>query len=223
MNVTENQKRIYNLYLRAFRINNNQPYRAKKNFSDIEQDLEKITYLQKIEKVFEKYPSFFNSFFFDAPYKIYNDEKIFFPLKFYASSKGISTCIAYIKVLQQSNPEEQFEYFKESYKFIANFCESKNIRLEDYSKHCSVAQNDCLIHLKEHKISWYSVFSIPGMYDILYKMPRDEFELYYGSDLDLNKMYNCYKSSIKTQNYLEELKRKISHYLKKKLEQKAIL
>lgn len=223
MNLTENQKRIYNLYLRAFRINNNQPFKAKKNFSDIEKDSEKMMQLQKLEKVFLKYPSFFNNFYFDAPYKIYNDEKKYYPLKFYCSSKGTSTCIAFLKLLQQSDPEQQFEYFKDSYRFIAQFCEKNNLRLDQYTKHCSVSQNDCLIHLKEHKISWFVVFSVPGFYDLLYSLPCDEFELYYGGDVNLNSLLNRYKSSIKTQNYLTELNKKISQYLKKKLEQKPVL
>lgn len=220
MTLTENQKKIYNLYLRAFRVNNNQPFRAKKKFSDIEDDSEKVICLQKLEKIFQKYPSFFNNFYFDAPYKIYDDEKKYYSLKFYCSTKGTGTCISYLKILQQSDPENQFEYFKDSYRFIALFCEKNKIKLEQYTKYCSVSQNDCLLHLKEHKISWFVVFSIPGFYDLLYSLPNDEFELYYGSDVDLNLLYNKYKSSHKTQEYLKDLNKKISQYLKKKLEQK---
>lgn len=223
MNLSENQKRIYNLYLRAFRVNNNQPFKAKKKFSDVEKDSEKMMQLQKLEKLFYRYPSFLNNFYFDAPYKIYNDDKKYYSLKFFSSSKGISTCIAYLKLLQQSDPEQQFEYFKDSYRFIAQFCEKHNLRLEQYTKHCSVSQNDCLIHLKEHKISWFAVFSIPGFYELLYSLPCDEFELYYGGDVNLNSLLNRYKSSTKTQDYLTELNKKISQYLKKKLEQKSVL
>lgn len=221
MSLTENQKQIYNLYLRAFRVNNNQPFRAKKDFSDIEKDPEKLASLGKIEKVFQRYPSFFNKTYFDAPYKIYNDDKKFFSLKFYGSQKGITTCIAYYKTLLQSNPEEQLDFIKDSYKFIAMFCEDKGIPLERYVSYCSVSQNDCLIHLKEHKISWYTVFGIPGFFELLNNLPKDEFELYYGSDVDLNYLLNKYRGSFKTQEYSSELKKKISSYLQKRLAEKV--
>jgi hypothetical protein len=215
--ITEQQKQIYNLYLRAFRVNNNSPFRAKKNFDDVESDGEKMISLQKIERVFQKYPAFFSKMFFDAPYKVYDDDKKFFSLKFYSSHKGISTCIAYYKVLLQGNPEEQFDFLKDSYKFVAKFCEERKINLNQYTKFCSVAQNDCLIHLKEHKISWFLVFNVPGFYNLLYNLPRDEFELYYGSSIDLYALYDRYNSSAKTRDFLDKIKGKIAQYLQKKV------
>lgn len=53
--ITEAQKNIYNWYLRAQRVNNNQPFRYRKNFDNL--DKEKFyPNLVKIEKVFQKYP-----------------------------------------------------------------------------------------------------------------------------------------------------------------------
>lgn len=223
MTITETQKQIYNLYLRAFRVNNNKPFRAKKNFKDVESDIETLSHLQKIEKVFKKYPAFFNKTYFDAPYKIYDDDKKYYSLKFYGSQKGITTCIAYYKTLLQSDPGEQLEHLRDSYKFIAEFCEERNLLLEMYCRECSVSQNDCLMHLKEHKISWYAIFSVPGFYELLKSLPVDEFELYYGSNISLDYLYNRYQSSEVARNYCAELKRKISSYLQKKLAQKKNL
>ena len=87
--LTEKQKQIYNLYLKAYRQNNNQPFRAKKNFSDIEKNEKKIFELAKLEKIFQKYPAFFSQKYFDAPYKIHNDEKKYYSLNFYSSPKLI--------------------------------------------------------------------------------------------------------------------------------------
>lgn len=211
--LTEKHKQIYNLFLKAYRVNNKQPYRLKKKFDDIEKDHTKMKQLDHLRLLFEKYPSFCSDLFFDAPYKLYDDEKPFHTLKFYTSFKGISTCIAYIKSLRDGDPREQFEFMKESYKFIANFCIDKNITLEDYTKYCSVAQNDCLLHLKEHKICWYLVFSVPNFFDLLNSLPDDEFELYYGS-VDLNNLLNRYKSSPETHEYLDRIKKKISKFVK---------
>jgi hypothetical protein len=215
--ISDIQKQIYNLYLRAYRINNNQPFKAKKKFDDL--SIEKIAYLEKLENVFKRYPAFLSNLYFDAPYKIYTDEKKFYDLKFFASSKGISTCIAYFKVLNSGNPEEQMDFIKSSYKFIAEFCVSKNIKLSQYVSYCSVSQNDCLIHLKEHKLSWYVIFSIPGFYDLLYNLPSDEFDLYFGSDISLNSLYNKYNASQKTEDSLTFIRNKIEDYLQKKLHQ----
>lgn len=213
--LTERHKQIYNFYLRAFRVNNNNPFRAKKDFKDVLKDPEKMMALQKIDNVFDKYPAFCSNLYFDAPYKIYRDEKPFYPLKFYGSQKGISTCLAYVKLLRNSNPEEQFEFIKESYKFVAEFCISKNIPLEHYPRYCSVAQNDCLKHLKEHKISWFLIFSIPHFHSLMNNLPPDEFQLYYGTDVSLSVLYSRYQSSLTTQKYLMAVKNKISEYITK--------
>jgi hypothetical protein len=52
---------------------------------------------------------------------------------------------------------------------------------------------------------------------MLNNLPKDEFELYYGSDVELNVLLNRFRSSQKTTEYVSELKRKISGYLQKKL------
>lgn len=220
--ITERQKAIYNLYLKAFRVNNGGGWRAKKNFADVEKDPAKMISLQKLEQVFEKYPAFFSDTYFNAPYKIYSDEEKYYSLNFYSSFKGISTCIAYYKTLLQSSPEEQFDFMRDSYAFVGRFCASKGIPLERYTAHCSVAQNDCLIHLKEHKISWYLVFSIPHFYELLHNLPRDEFELYYGSDIDLNALYNRYSLSIKTQQFLAKKKSQITTFVSEKIAEQSV-
>jgi hypothetical protein len=219
--LTEKQKQIYNLYLKSYRQNKNEPFRAKKNFSDIEKDEKKIFQLAKIEKIFQKYPAFSSQKYFDAPYKIYNDEKPYYSLSFYSSQKGISTCLAFLQLLKDSEPETQFEFFKESYKFIAKFCIEKEISFSEYPKFCSVAQNDCLIHLKQHKISWYVVFSIPEFYNLLYNLPKDEFELYFGSSMNLQNLYNKYQGSQKTKEFLSKVQEKIARYIRKQLQRGA--
>jgi hypothetical protein len=216
--ITDRQKLIYNLYLKSYRKNNNQPYRTKKNFDDVLKDDNKMTQLIKLENIFKKYPALCQTHYFDAPYKIYNDEKKFYPLSFYSSQKGITTCINYIDLLRDSDPESQFEHFKESYKFIANFCTENRINLSEYTKYCSVAQNDCLTHLKQHKISWYLIFSIPNFYELLYNLPKDEFELYFGTKVSLSKLYDKYNSSSKTKQFLSNIQDKIATYVRKQLQ-----
>lgn len=216
--ISEDKKTIYNLYLKAYRKNNNKPFRAKKDFSDISKDQKKFQSLVKIENIFKKYPAFFSENYFDAPYKIYDDPKKFYPLSFYSSQKGITSCVSYLNWLRDSDPETQFEHFKNSYKFVANFCIEKRINLHEYVHHCSVSQNDCLLHLKQHKISWYLVFNIPGFYALLYNLPKDEFQLYYGDKIDLQSIYSRYNLSTKTVKYMNALKEKVAAYIRKQLQ-----
>lgn len=213
--MTEFQKRIYNSFLRAYRINNNQPFRSKKDFSNIEN--EKLNELVKLEKFFAKHPHLFSNDYFDAPYKLYNEEKKYYSLKYYASYKGMSTCLEYFKLLQSSDPEKQIDYLKQSLKFIAEFCIEKNISLDSYVKYKSVCQYDCLIHLKEHKISWYCVFGIPKLFDVIYDLPSDEFELYFGTNIDMNDIKNKFDKSQRAKELFREGLKKIDLFVKKKL------
>lgn len=211
--LTDRHKQIYNLYLKAYRVNNKQPFRAKQKFNDIEKDPVKLKQLDHLRILFEKYPAFCSDIFFNAPYKIYQDENPYHSLKFYTSFKGVSTCIAYIKILQSGTPTEQFDYMKESYKFVARFCIEKNISLDKYTDYCSISQNDCLLHMKQHKICWYLIFSIPKLYDLLKSLPSDEFAIYFGS-VDLNGLYQRYISSPETQVYLDGIRKKVTNFVK---------
>lgn len=219
--LSDNKKKIYNLYLKSYRTNNNKPFREKKDFSDILKKDKTLVSLTKIENIFKKYPAFFSKDYFDAPYKIYDDPKKYYPLEFYSSQKGITACVSYLNWLRDSDPEVQFEHFKNSFKFIANFCVEKGINLHEYTKHRSVVQYDCILHLKEHKISWYTIFAFSDFYSLLYNLPKDEFELYFGDKVDLAEIYSRYTRSTKTINYMNSLKEKVAWYVRKELQKRG--
>jgi hypothetical protein len=215
--ITEIQKRIYNLYLKALRVNNNKPFRPRKDFKKMESDLLTLTYLKKLEDVFKKYPAFFSDAYFDAPYKLYSDKEANYNLKFFSSQKGISTCIAYYKSLRDGEPNKQHQFIKDSFQFVAQFCLDKGITLEKYTSYCSVSQRDCLKHLKEHKISWYAVFGIPHFYDILHNLPSEEFEMYFGGDVDIVELHDRYLSCKETVQMVAKIKDIIAKFLRKNL------
>lgn len=215
MKITDTQKQIYNLYLKSLGVNNNRPFRYKKDFSDIENSEEKLQYLAKIEAVFNKYPAFFGSIYFDAPYKILGKSEKYFPLKFYSTQAGISTCINYIKYLNESSPDNQIDFINNSFSFIADFCIQKNISVDAYPRYKSLVQYDCVKHLKEHKISVYVIFGIPEIYSILHNMPKDEFSLYFGESFDLNELNQKYNTSEKAKSHMRKLLILISSYVEK--------
>jgi hypothetical protein len=129
----------------------------------------------------------------------------------------LNTCLAYFKNLKESDPDEQLNYIKESLKFIANFCIEKKIPLNKYLDYKTVAQNDFLLHLKQHKISFYAAFAISGVYYHLLNMPYDEFGLYFGDDVDLDSMWNKFANSKIIKPYLEKNVPKIEDYIRKNL------
>jgi len=213
--ITEAQKNIYNWYLRAQRVHNNKPFRYRKNFDNLDKETF-YPHLLKIERVFQKYPHLMRREFFDAPYIIYNDVKKFYGLNFFSSLKGLTTCIAYFKLLAQQQPDEQIDFLKESLRFVTNFCAEHDLMLNQYIRFKSIAQNDCLKHLKNHQISWYLVMAIPGFINLVQSLPRDEFSLYFGEDIDLNFLISAYGSSKLAKVFLEKKIREIDEFLIKK-------
>lgn len=214
--ITETQKQIYNLYLRAFRVNNNKPYRTRKKFDDFEKEPDYM-YLMNLEGFFKKYPHLLKSDFFDAPYKLYKNEKSFYDLRYFSSYKGLTTCVEYYKSLLHSNPDEQLDFIKNSLKFVGEFCLEKKILISEYANFKSVVQNDFLKHIKEHRVSWYLVFGLKHAHDIIHKMEPDIFELYFGTDVNLNSLYNNYINSKKAKDMIETSIKKMDRFIEKKL------
>ena len=214
--LSELQKQIYNWYICSQRRNNGKPSRFRKDFSNFKEE-KYLSALQKIEKTFEKYPHLKRMEFFDAPFKVYPDKEQYYSLDFYATQKALMTCISYFKLLEQQNPDDQLEYIKESLRFITNFCLASNLLLNQYIRFKSVAQHDCLKHLKQHQISWYMVLAIPGFLKLIQEMPDDEFGLYFGAEIDLNFLIASYASSKVTRHFLEKKIRELDLFLMKKM------
>jgi hypothetical protein len=215
--LSEKQKTIYNWFVRAQRINNNKPFRPRKNFDKFDEE-KYLPDLIKIEKIFEKSPHLFRKEYFDAPYILHSKDKDrFLPLNYYSSIKGITACTSYFKLLQQQNPDEQLDFIRDSLKFIVEFCLKHKIGFYDYINYKTIAQKDCLKHLKQHYISWYVVLSFPGFLKLVQQMPNDEFTLYFGSDIDLNNLISRWSESIIARPYLEKKLKEMNLFVFKKL------
>ena len=211
--ITDNQKQIYNWYISAQRRNNDKPFRYRRDFSKFNEE-KYLPSLLKIENTFEKYPHLKRQEFFDAPFQVHtNDKDQYYSLESYATQKALMTCISYFKLLDQRKPDEQLEYIKESLKFVTNFCIEHNLFLHQYVHYKSVAQNDCLKHLKNHQISWYLVLALPNFLKLIQTMPDDEFSLYFGEEIDLNHLIASWASSKLTRQFLEKKVKEIDQFL----------
>ena len=221
--LTETHKQIYNWYISAQRRNNDKPFRYRRDFSKFNEE-KYLPSLIKIEKTFEKYPHLRRQEFFDAPFQVHTKEKDqYYSLESYATQKALMTCIAYFKLLDQQKPDEQLEYIKESLRFVTNFCIEHKLFLYQYVQYKSVAQNDCLKHLKNHQISWYLVLVLPGFLSLIQAMPLDEFSLYFGEEIDINHLITAWAGSRVTRQFLEKKVREIDQFLiQKNLENNRI-
>jgi hypothetical protein len=211
MELTIKQKEIYNLYIQSLAIASNRPYKNRKNFDNLKEDV--ILHLVKLETFFAKFPHLFRIEFFNAPYKIYPDAKKYYSLNFYSGHKGLTTCAAYFKTLKKSDPDDQIDYIKESLKFITEFCIEKKIPLSKYVEYKSVAQNDFLLHLKQHKVSFYVIFDIPDLYLALINLRDDEWSLYFGDDIDINDIRILYERSKVAKPLIKEKIKQISLFI----------
>ncbi len=215
MTISETQKKIYNFYLRAYRINNNKPYKAKKSFDDLLKKDTILIALQRLEQFFNKFSHLLRHEFFDAPYKVYDDERKYYDLPFYASHKGLTTCVAYFNMLKEQSPDEQLDSIKDSLRFVLDFCIEKKLLLSEYPTYKSVAQNDCFKHIKDHKLSWFVVAGLNPLVSELLELPNDEFELYFGST-NLSDILKLYDRSSRAKQIVTEGLKRINAFLYKK-------
>ena len=92
--VTEEEKNVYNTYLRISRTKQGEPYKVRKNFYKFE-DTDKHTYTRRIARLFNKHRNIKWNDFFNAPYDLYPDDDQF-DLKFYTTPKAVKAYSLYV-------------------------------------------------------------------------------------------------------------------------------
>lgn len=177
--ISEFEKYIYNLHLKATRQHNNKPFKIRKDFDGIEPQQEKT--LKKLSLFFSKHKDIDPVTFFNASYKIYPDET-YLNLDHFISLKAIKAFTIHNKNIVNLEPdsEEQLQFTKASLLYIYNFCLNNNIFLKAYTEHRTNNLYSFLIHLKNRDINFYSLM---GFSDLNFSLNS--------SDLDIIKfMFN---------------------------------
>lgn len=213
MNLTDTEKKIYNIYLKNSR--KGQPYQPRKNFDGL--DPNTISYLFRISNFLKRYHhidwnEYFESFNFLHPNEKYPSLNYFF------SRNAIKTYALYQKQKEDRDPEKQFDDIKKSVKFIAMFCLQNKIYLEDYIYHKTGYMYSWLNHYREHRVNPYSLMEIGNILSVLDKIPKDELYLF-ATNLQENivAFKNRYIQSPKTQEYVKKLTATIKNFVKKEL------
>ena len=83
--VTDFEQHIYNTHLKISRQKRNQPFRYRKDFTDL--DIKQIFYLKKISLFLKNFTHINLEEFIKAPYDIYPDE-LYFDLQYYTTLKA---------------------------------------------------------------------------------------------------------------------------------------
>lgn len=214
--LTDFDKKVYNLYLKYTRKHSGGHYRVRKNFSNISESY--AIKIKKLSSVFERLPHLMREEYFIAPFEIRGGK--YYDLDFYSSPKAIGDFSKFCKNSESKNPDEQVDYIKKSFMFIYEFCKDKKIELREYPFYSSVSLPDCLKHIKEHNVSAYVCFCFPELYSVLINLDSDIYNMFFGNMNLMDLQINYERSNIKKSCFL--YKEEISKRLKKFLESQEL-
>jgi hypothetical protein len=157
--ISEFEKQIYNNHLVVSRKVKNEPFKIRKDFSNLEED--KVISLQKLSKLFNSYPNLIQEDFFMAPHKIYPDES-YYPLEFYTKPKAIKCYTDYVKQLEIQDPDspDSLRRLAESLKFVSRYCIENNLQFSEYEINIEGTMPCFVEHLKSHKINYYTLHAL---------------------------------------------------------------
>lgn len=215
--ITDFDKKVYNLFLSETKKIENKPFRYRKDFTKIDETL--FVKIKKLSRLFTRTPHLMCPEYFHAPFKVNGPG--YYDLDYFSSGKGISDYSKYNTSLESRHPDSQLEFFKKSFYFIYEFCKSHNLKLKDYAFYKSVATEDFLKHIKDHKVSVYLSFVIPEMYSILINMESDIYKMFFG-DMNMLELQMNFERSKLAKDFCVKCKEAISIKLDKHLESQKL-
>lgn len=175
--ITDFQKRIYNSYQQAVGKGSNQPFRYRKNFAKFEEN-DQYPFLLKLEAFFSQHSHVNIDVFFNAPYKLHDDESIRHDLKFYTTQRAISMYSIYSKKLDQMDPDSDhiYESTVQAWKWVLDFCKENKLKLEEYLSHTTGIQNSFILHFHDRKINIYTLLEFDNIADVMRKQDASVLE-----------------------------------------------
>lgn len=212
--LTENQKRIYNCYLKHSR--QGKPFQYRKNFDDVSEYI--LLNLKKLDSFFSKYKHINIEDFFSSPNHIYPDNP--YPkLDFFNKRTAIKLYSILGKLKEDQNPEKQVEEIKNSFSFIGSFCIKNKILLNQYLQHKTGLIPTWMNHYRERKINPYCLMELGDVIGSIDQNPKDIMDLFSLNFSDKIVTFKTrYKKSQKTINLVREATNKISTFVKKELQ-----
>ena len=184
------EKLIYNTYLRISRTKQGLPFRYRKNFNNFEDD-KNYVYVRRLYNFFKKFGHVNIEEFFLAPYYVYSDPEPHYDLKFYTSPRAVKVFGSYMKIKDNEDPDSQSQILriKASLMFIFTFCKDTNIQLDEYTNHMTADINTFILHLRDRKVSIYTLFGFENFENRLMSCPNDRLNFTLGQEF-INKLAN---------------------------------
>jgi len=183
--ISEFEKHIYNLHLKATKDHNKSPYKFRKDFSNIS-DTDQLT-LNKLSSFFFKHKNISPEIFFKSAYKLYSDEK-FLPLSFFNTLKAIKAYTIFQKNLNSLDPDsaEQLEFTKKSLIFVFNFCKLNKINFYQYPLHSIDNFPSFLLHLKERHVNIFSLFYFDNIIQLITRIDNNRLKFMFDDEFLAN-------------------------------------
>lgn len=188
--MTENQEKIYNLYLSSTRRKQNLPYKKRMDFSGFEEEYPEVyASILKIEKLFNFIPSLNKTLYFEAPYILHKDQG-HTEISFYATQKAVkdySTCLNHLNTTD-ADDEQTLKYIVDSFNFIFHVCEINKMTLKEFFVRKAPVYTFWMIGFQSKKISKYVLFGMADygvpILDLIYSIVApDELEFVFGDFL----------------------------------------
>lgn len=212
-NITQQEKNIYNCFLKHFR--NGLPFQYRKDFSDLTPSI--VVYLRKLSYFFNKFPHINQDDFFGAPRVLHPDENCP-PLSFFITRPAIRAYSLSMKKKENESPDKQLDKIKESFHFIGMFCLKNKIQLEQYLNHKTKNMPTWMEHYREHRINPYVLFEF-GNLNRFKSINEEEKSVWAGDFFEKIDSYQTrYYNSEKTKELTKEAYKKIKDFLKKELQ-----
>tara|TARA_Y100000310_G_scaffold197205_1_gene197294 strand:- start:3343 stop:4035 length:693 start_codon:yes stop_codon:yes gene_type:complete len=214
--VTEQEKYIYNTYLRVYRTKQNKPFKYRKNFDNFD-EYEYYVYIKKLGLFFKKFSHISVDNYFSAPYELYPEDNTAYDLTFYGSPRAIKVYSLYMKHLDQLDPDtdHHLQFAKDSLMYIFKFCRDNNLIIEDYTEQKTGDIPTFMLHLRDREVSIYSLFGFEDFEDKLNKVPNNRLEFTIGESFisSLAKYRTRYYTSRKNKQITKQGIKKIKTLL----------
>lgn len=210
--ISQLEKDIYNKHLAISRSSQGKPFKLRKDFSNLSED--KIIILGKLKKFFMNYPNVSIDYFFEAPYKIYEDSD-YKDLEFYTTQKAKKIYSEYMKLMYRENPDDDsaIERIKQSYKFLYSFCKERGLTFETYPSYSEGNLPIYVEHLKNHKINFYTLHSLGVNVNLEKRLLDFIFSDFYKTYRETkNKFYNSKRMKQISKKAKETLNQKLKQY-----------
>jgi hypothetical protein len=155
--ISKKEEQIYNSHLYTSRSVKNKPTRFRNNFDNLAD--KDVVYLKKLSKFFYNYKHINLQDWFMAPYKIYTGENEYYDLHFYTTRKALKCYTMYIKQQETEDPDSDdvSKRMKECLAFVYRYCVENNMTLDQYKQSRIENLPTIVVHLKEHKINFYTL------------------------------------------------------------------